>query len=383
MRPKKIFVRLFIFLIAVGLSFADASGQTVSSRALSEQSSRSSNTRLDTQVDNYIKQQIRKYRIPGLSVAVVKKGQVVKLKGYGVANVEFDVPADTKTVYQLFSVSKIFAGVALMKLVEEGKLTLDTPVTDIIPTLPREWRAIQIRHLLTHTSGLPEMSANPRFACLPEDKKKRITPEEEIALLSEVPLKFQPGAKWSYHLSGYHLLGYIVQRQAKKSYAAFLEERIFARLGMASTRFGGTEAAVIKRRSSTSYSRETGQLTGWIYPFTPRDYPAAGLNSSTEDLAKFLVALDSDKVLSKEHREEMWAPVELNNGTEKPYGLGWTVDEHNGRKVVGHEGGGAIWVAHFPDDQLSVVVLCNLNGARADEIQYGIADFYLGTAQGR
>ena len=184
-------------------------------------------------VDAYIKQQIRKYKIPGLSVAVVRKGRVVKLNGYGVASVEFDVPADTNTVYQLFSVSKIFAGVAVMKLVEEGRLSLDTAVTEIVPTLPREWRAIHIRHLLTHTSGLPEMSANPRFACLPEDKKKRVTPEEEIAFLSELPLKFQPGAKWSYHLSGYHLLGFIVQKLTRQSYAAYLEARIFAPLGMA------------------------------------------------------------------------------------------------------------------------------------------------------
>ncbi len=377
MRHKKTFVRIFIFLIVGDVFGGQTSGHVLSGQSLYEKSPRSSNTRLDKQVDTYIKQQIRKYRIPGLSVAVVRRGRVVKLKGYGVANVEFDVPSDTNTVYQLFSVSKIFAGVAVMKLVEERRLSLDTPVTDIVPSLPREWRAIQIRHLLTHTSGLPEISGNPRFACLPEDKKKRVTPEEEIAFLSELPLKFQPGAKWSYHLSGYHLLGFIVQKLTKKSYAAFLEEQIFAPVGMASTKFGGTEAGVIKRRSSTSYSRETGQLTGWIYPFSTRDYPAAGLNSSAEDLAKFLIALDADKILSKELREEMWAPVELTNGTQRPYGLGWTVDEHKGRRVVGHEGGGAIWVAHFSNEQLSVVVLCNLNGARADEIQYGIADFYL------
>ncbi len=142
-----------------------------------------------------------------------------------------------------------------------------------------------------------------------------------------------------------------MQELTKKSYAAFLEEQIFAPVGMASTKFGGTDAGVIKRRSSTSYSRETGQLTGWIYPFNTRDYPAAGLNSSAADLTK--IALDAVKILGREHREEMWAPVELNNGTQKPYGLGWTVDEHKGRKVVGHEGGGAIWVAHFPNEQLS------------------------------
>lgn len=378
MRHKKIFVRLFIFLIAGVVGVGPVSQPAFSTQSLAEQSASSSNPALDARVDAYLKQQIRKYKIPGLSVAVVRKGRVVKLKGYGVANVEFDVPADANTVYQLFSVSKIFAGVAVMKLVEEGKLSLETPVTDILPNLPREWRAIEIGDLLSHTSGLPEMSANPRFACLPEDKKKRITPEEEIAFLSELPLKSQPGAKWSYHLSGYHLLGFIVQRLTKQSYAAYLEAQIFAPLAMASTRFGGTEAGVIKRRSSTSYSRETGQLAGWIYPFTSRDYPAAGLNSSAADLTKFLIALDADKILRRDHREEMWAPVELNNGTQKPYGLGWTVDEHKGHRVVGHEGGGAIWIAHFPDEHLSVVVLCNLNGARADEIQYGIADFYLG-----
>jgi D-alanyl-D-alanine carboxypeptidase len=378
MRHKEIFVRLLILLITGSLSFPEASGQALSAKQLSELGPGGSNPRLDTQVDNYIRQQMRKYRIPGLSLVVVSKGRVLKLKGYGLASVEFDVPSDTNTVYQLFSVSKIFAGVAMMKLVEEGKLSLDAPVTEIVSKLPREWEGIHVRHLLTHTSGLPEMSANPRFSCLPEDKKKRVTPEQEITLLSELPLKFQPGSKWSYHVSGYHLLGFIVQRLTKKSYAAFLQERVFAPLGMAATRFGGTEAGVIKRRSATSYSRETGQLTGWIYPFTPRDYPAAGLNSSAADLAKFFIALDTDKILRKENREEIWTPVELNNGTQRPYGLGWTVDEHKGRRVVGHEGGGAIWVAHFPDEQLSVAVLCNLNGARADEIQYGVADYYLG-----
>ena len=378
MNHKKIFVGLFIISVAAGVFEAQAFGQVLSKQSLSEQSAASSNSPLDMKVDAYVKQQIRKYKIPGLSVAVIKKGRVLKLKGYGLASVEFDVPADANTVYQLFSVSKIFAGVAVMKLVEEGKLSLDTPITDIVPTLPREWKAIEISDLLTHTSGLPELSSNPRFACLPEDKKKRVTAEEEIPFLAELPLKFQPGSKWSYHQSGYQLLGLIVQRVTKKSYAAYLDDEVFKPLGMTATKFGGTEAEVIKRRAPTSYSRETGQLTGWIYPFSTRDYPAAGLNSSAADIAKFFMALDADKVLKEENCQEMWAPVELNNGTQKPYGLGWTVDEHKGKTVVGHEGGGAIWVAHFPDEQLTVVVLCNLNGARADEIQYGIADFYLG-----
>jgi len=333
---------------------------------------------VSSRVDAYVKQAITKHQIPGLTVAVIKNGKILKLKGYGVASVEFDVPADERTIFQLFSVSKIFAGVAAMKLVEEGKLSLETPVTDIIANLPPAWKAIHIRHLLTHTSGLTEMSANPRYASLSEDKKKRISVQEEIALVADTPLKFQPGEKFSYHQSGYRLLGMIIEQVTGRSYADYLKANLFLPLAMNSTQFGGTEAAVIKHRSSTSYNRETGELRGWIYPFSVRDYPAAGLNSSASDLAKFLIALDSGRILQPKSLATMWSPLRLNDNTEKDYGLGWTVENHNGRKVVGHEGGGAIWVAHFPSEHLSVVVLCNLNGARADEIQFGIADLYLG-----
>lgn len=340
-------------------------------------------TRTSASIDEYLKQQMTKHQIPGMSVAVVQKGEVLKLSGYGLASVEFDVPADSNTVFQLFSVSKIFAGVAVLKLVEDGKLSLDSPITDFIadssaPTkIPAAWKLITVRHLLSHTSGLPEVGANSRYACLPEDRKKGITAEEEIAFMAELPLKFSPGEKWAYHVSGYHLLSYIVARVAQKSYADFLVDRVFTPLGMNASRFGSTEAAVIRKRSPTSYSRESGQLSGWIYPFSVRDYPAAGLNSSAADLAKFLVALNGEKVLKPDSLEKLWAKMRLADGTEKGYGLGWTVGAYQGRKVVGHEGGGAIWVAHFPAEQLSIVVLCNLNGARADEIQYGIADFYL------
>jgi CubicO group peptidase (beta-lactamase class C family) len=221
------------------------------------------------------------------------------------------------------------------------------------------------------------MSANPRFVCFPEEQKRNVTVDEELRLIGEVPLKFQPGDKFSYHQSGYRLLGKIVERLTKQSYVEFLKDNLFVPLGMTATQFGGTEATVIKRRSPTSYSRESGELRGWLYPFTPRDYPAAGLNSSAADLAKFMAALDTGKVLKPESLRTMWSAVQLNDGTKKPYGLGWTVDQHKGLQVVGHEGGGAIWVAHFPTEHLSIIVLCNLNGARADEIQYGLADLYL------
>jgi CubicO group peptidase (beta-lactamase class C family) len=327
-------------------------------------------------VDAYVEQAMSAHQIPGMSIAVVKNGRIVKRAGYGLASVEFSIPADENSVYQLYSVSKVFAGTAIMKLVEEGKLSLDTPVTDIFDSLPASLKTVRVRHLLTHTSGLPETSENQRFTDLPEEQRAKLSAAESIQLVSELPLKFQPGEKFSYHRSGYVLAEMIIEKLSQKPYASYLQDSIFSHTRMASSRFGDSEA-VIPRRPSTAYNRGTGELRNWIYRFGTKDYAAAGLNSSVIDIARFFIALDAGEVLKQESLDAMWAPMRLTNGSESNYGLGWTVDKHKGHRVVGHEGGGSAWIAHFPDDHLTVVVLCNLNGARADEIQYGIADFYL------
>ncbi|MBV9959507.1 MAG: beta-lactamase family protein [Acidobacteria bacterium] len=353
----------FLFLCCVLLS-----GQVATAAAAS---------RLDEKVDAYVKQEMAKYHIPGMAIAVIRNGKALKLKGYGLASIELNVPVTERSVFQIYSTTKIFTGVALMKLVEEGKLTLETPVTDLIQGLPDEWKAIRIRNLLTHTSGLAELRENPRFQSLPDEKKKYFPREEGMRYVAEMPLKFKPGEKFLYHTSGYNILGLIVGKVAGTPFDSFLQERVFAPLGMASTIFGDTES-IIKGRPSTVYLLDKGELRNLVLTFNVNGgNPGAGLNSSVTDLANFMIALDAGKVLKPESLREMWSPVKLNDGSEYGYGLGWTVGEHKGRQVVGHEGGGAAWIAHFPQEHLSIVVLCNLNGARADEIQYGLADLYL------
>ena len=324
--------------------------------------------------DRYVQQQMEQYQIPGLTLAVVRNGEVVKLKGYGLANIEFDIPTAPETVFQIYSVTKVFAGIAALALVEDGKLSLDTPVTDVIATLPAAWRSIRVRHLLTHTSGLPELSDNPRFAALPEEQRRSVTPDQMLVFAAEVPLRSQPGEKVAYHRFAYTLLGSIVERIAQKPFPAFLQERVFAPLGMTSTRFGDVEA-IVKRRA-TAYNRGAEGLRTSYYLFGFGN-PGAGLNSSAADLAKLMLALDAGKLLTRRSLDAMWTPVMLNDGARLNYALGWTSGLYKGRNVVGHEGGGAAWVAHFPAERLSIVILCNLNGARADEMQYGIADLYL------
>lgn len=333
---------------------------------------------VDEKVDAYVRQQMTKHRIPGMAVAVIKQGKVLKLKGYGVTSIELGVAANEHSVFPIYSTTKIFTGVALMKLVEDGKLTLDTPVTDIFQGLPDEWKAIKIRNLLTHTSGLAELRESQRFQSLPDEKKKNFPRAEGMRYVAELPLKFKAGEKFLYHTSGYNIFGLIVAKVAGQSFDTFLQERVFAPHGMNATIFGDTES-IIKGRPSTAYILNNGELRNLVLTFNVNGgNPGAGLNSSVADLAKFMLALDAGKVLKPESLREMWSPVKLNDGSEYGYGLGWTVGAHKGREVVGHEGGGAAWIAHFPKERLSVVVFSNLNGSRADEIQYGIADFYLG-----
>jgi CubicO group peptidase (beta-lactamase class C family) len=132
---------------------------------------------LSEKLDAYVREEMTKYQMPGLALAVAKNGKMLKLKRYGSASIEFDSPANENTVFQLYSVSKIFAGVAIMELVEDGRLSLDTPVTELIDNPPSKWKGINIRHLLTHTSGLPEWSGNPRFTSLPDEKRRNLTAE--------------------------------------------------------------------------------------------------------------------------------------------------------------------------------------------------------------
>src|SRR5262249_42159540 len=149
-------------------------------------------------VDDYIKARMAAHQIPGLSVVVLRRGQVLKRKGYGLASVEFSLPATADTVYHLASVTKIVTGVAIMKLVEEGRLSLDTRVADILDGLPAAWRPITVRHLLTHTSGLKDPFANPRWEGLSEEKQRAMTAAEVLPYITEQPLAFGAGDNWAY-----------------------------------------------------------------------------------------------------------------------------------------------------------------------------------------
>src|SRR5436309_1285606 len=193
-------------------------------------------------VDDYVRSEMKKRRLPAVAVVVIREGKVVKEKAYGLANVELNVNADEDTLFQIASTTKAFTATAIMSLVEEGKFSLDERVRKLLPGLPLSWNGVTVRHLLTHTSGLPDV-------VLGEDSDEVIaqTRPEALRKLARMPLRNRPGAKWAYNQTGYVLLGMIIEKVSGLSFEEFMARRFFRPLGMTETRFGDDRAVVAGR----------------------------------------------------------------------------------------------------------------------------------------
>jgi D-alanyl-D-alanine carboxypeptidase len=314
-------------------------------------------------LDAYVSAEMDRLRIPGLSLGVVRGGEVALAKGYGLAHVERSVPATAQTVYRLASITKTIAATAAMMLVEQAMLHLDDPVTAHLPELPAEWQAITVRHLLTHTSGLEDWENVPPHLPVKEPLLAE-TPDGIIRFLSQFPLRFPPGERWEYSNSGYLLLGRIIERVSGKRLDLFLDEVIFRPLGMAWTAYGFHELNLL----ATGYVHDVSTLKR-LHP--TEAWGHGGLVSTVMDLARWDAALDTDQLLSPESRQPGtraaggWTPAKLNDGTEVAYGLGWDIRDTQGRKIVGH-GGGRVGVstriARDLENRLTVLLLIPLAG---------------------
>ena len=326
-------------------------------------------------IDRLISEAMRQYKIPGLSLAIVKSGRVTKAAAYGLTDTEFEIPATDSTVYQLASVSKIFTSVGVMLLAARGQLNIDSPISDYIKEAPESWSGIRVHHLLEHTSGLPgSLEGIPEFAVEERERSDQekfvdaakldyFTTAERLAYVVRLPLTTVPGEKWSYNQIGYILTGIIIERVTGLPFEDYMRERVLTPLGMASARYGDSRVVVPGRRQ-VAYTRQYGPLQNWLWPYSTSDYPAAGLNTTARDVAKLFVALDGD-LLPANLRDRMWTQT-TTASTPPRYALGWTVGTVAGRKVVGHEGGGCSWVGHVPSERLTAIVLCNLAGSGAD-----------------
>lgn len=330
-------------------------------------------------IDIFINNVIKEDHVPGVSLAIVKNGRIIKAKGYGLANVEHDVPVNSDTVFLLASITKSFTATGIMMLVEEGKIKLDEKISVYLPDTPPSWKEITVRRLLTHTAGLKDRFEGKTGG----DWQLSFTKEEMYRSARATPVDFAPGEGFQYSDQGYFLLGKIIEEVCGKSYRQFIKERIFDPLGMDSSTTD-SQREIIKHRAE-GYTRAGGKL---YHNHRRTEYGLVshyGILSTAIDLAKFDAALYGEKLLKRSTLEQMWTSSQLSSGDRVmagkwSYGFGWFVDRFFGHRLVQHGGstGTAFW--RMPDDQLTVIVLTNLEqlaGGDATGIAKLIASKYV------
>ena len=334
-------------------------------------------------VDSYIETQMRNLHIPGMSLAVVRDGRIVKTKGYGLANIEANSAATPKTVYEIGSMTKQFTAAAVMMLVEEGKVSLDDRITKYFPDAPQAWNRITVRHLLSHTSGIQNHVAVPGYLDIFKTSitsKNFPSRDELLKEFYKLPSEFEPGETWAYDNTGYYLLGIIVEKASGKDFWQFLDERIFKALGMNATRNTDTRQIVPQRASGYEWVNNKFENRPVLLPFIA--FSAGSMLSTVEDMAKWDAALYTEKLLKKSTLDQMWTPAKTNDGAlaSFDYGLGWFIDNYHSRRLVQHTGGTPGFssvIYRFMDDKLTVIILSNHADKLLDQFAIDIAGIYV------
>jgi CubicO group peptidase (beta-lactamase class C family) len=320
-------------------------------------------------IDRYVRAELARQRIPGLSIAVLRGDSVVLARGYGYANVEHHVPATDSTVYEVGSISKQFTAAAIVLLSEQGRLGLNDVITRYLPQGSTIWSGVTIRHLLTHTSGISDQSLDTL------DFRKDYTEEELVRLAAAQPLLFKPGASYSYSSTGYTLLGVIIHRVTGKFYGDFLRGRIFGPLAMRTARVNSDTAIVPNRSAGYRFEHGTLKNRDWTSPSLSATADR-GLSFTARDLSRWAIALNHGEPLGRAGLQASWTPVRLNEGWTYPYGLGWQLTQQRGYRRIGHSGawgGFQATLQRHPDFDLTVIVLTNLDEANPEGIASGIA----------
>jgi CubicO group peptidase (beta-lactamase class C family) len=321
------------------------------------------------QVDDFVKAEMEKQHVPGVSVAVIKNSQVIKSAGYGLANIELNVAVQTDTVFKIGSVSKQFIATGVMILVEQGKINLDDHISKFLDGTPETWKDITVRHLLTHTSGIVREA--PGF-----DPLKIQADADVIKTAYPLPLRFTPGEKYEYCNVGYFSLAEIIYKVSGKPWPEFLRERIFLPLQMNATRTTTMTDLVTNR--ANGYLWNNGKMENASIYFALR--PSGAFLSTVLDLAKWDDALYTDKIVKRATLEQMWTPTKLNDGKTSDYGFGWQLNTVAGHREVHHGGslpGFRAEITRFVNDKLTVVVLTNGDSANPHRFALGIANVYL------
>lgn len=359
---------------ALGLTPATAQGQ----RRLTADS-----------VEHVVRDEMQKRRIPGLQIAVVQHRTIAFLGAYGIANVQDSIRTTRRTLFTINSITKAFAGVAVMQLVDAGKLELDAPVSRYIDGLPVAWQPVTIRQLATNESGLPNIMNNNTGALVDDGE------DAAWVKVQTLPMEFAPGEHFSYSQTNWDLLGRIIDKVSGAPFREFIAERQFRVAGMPRTAqagFGdshdvipaGARGYTFYRPTKGGGLRATDTLGNVFEEFPPTLRTAAGLSSTAEEMARWIIALQQGRLLKDATSlATLWTPGRLNNGETagfsellNGYALGWEVATRPRHRAVTAIGGARSALFVYPDDDLAVVVLTNLQGAMPETFIDRIAGYF-------
>lgn len=300
-------------------------------------------------------------RLPGVSAALSVDGKIVWSGGSGYADLENLVPATEKTVYRIASISKSISAVAIMQLVERGKINLDDDIRTIVPYFPRKRWPVSLRHLMTHTSGIRHYKPG-EFGT----KEHYDTVKEALAVFMNDPLLFEPGTRFSYSTFGYNILAAVIEEVTGLSFEAYLRKNVWGPAGMTATRLE-KQGDLVPHRARGYVRGKNGNFRNAPFTDVSLKWAGGGMISTVEDLLRFARAVLDGTLIKASTLQQMLTPYELKNGKRTNYGLGFALgrDEKKGR-VFGHAGGSTGFSSRlfiYPDVGIAVAVMTNLQGA--------------------
>ena len=315
-------------------------------------------------VDRLVSSYVSENRVPGLSVAIVNRGQTIFSQGYGLADVESSVPVTAETVFRIASLSKSITATAAMKLVEAGKLDSDAPVQKYCPAFPQKPWPVTTRQVLSHQSGIRDYRNEEETI----NVRHYTSIREALAQFADDPLEFQPGTKMHYTSYGYIVLGCVIEGASGMSYSDFMREAIFQPAQMPATRLDDVFAIVPHRARGYRISPE-GDLQNAVFVDVSNKPQGSGINSNSHDMGNFVAALYAGKLVSKVTLQQMLTAQKTTDGKATIYGLGFfrggPIGTYRGLEEAGHGGdqqGFSSVLYLLPEQQFGVVVLSNLQG---------------------
>ncbi|KAB8061288.1 serine hydrolase [Janthinobacterium sp. FT14W] len=326
------------------------------------------------QLAAFLQDEMRERQIPGLQIAVIRRGKVVLSRNFGLASLQYQVPVTDASMFSINSATKAFAGVAVMQLVQQGKIDLAAPVSQYLTGLPPAWQAVTVTQLLNHTSGLPDV--------LDQRSGKLVGPQPDDAdaawkAVLALPVEARPGERYRYNQTNYVLLAQLIERQGGQPFTEFVQRRQFDVAGMRHSGFGDAKDVVANKASSYVLNRGGKGYRNVIEDFPVFMRAGAGINSNAGELANWLIALQSGRLLAPASLERLWQPTSLNDGKPGAWALGWPTIGRDGHRAVAGIGGARSAFYVYPDDDLAVIILSNLAGGQPEQLIDTVAGFYV------